>query len=108
MKLQGVNTNFTSAYTLYTKIDEMTYALGIDSWKSGKVSYAGLVNSEALRDDGKTRVFYRDPVNCIEFLLQQSAFKEHMVYAPIKDYNELGERVYSEVHTCDWWWNEQV
>jgi hypothetical protein len=108
MKLQGVNMNFTSAYTLYNKIDEMTYALGIYLWKSGKVSYASPVDSEALWNDGKTPVYYRDPVDCIEFLFQQSAFKEHMVYAPIKDYNELGERVYSEVHTCDWWWNEQV
>jgi hypothetical protein len=30
MKLQRVNMNFTSAYTLYNKIDEITYALGID------------------------------------------------------------------------------
>jgi hypothetical protein len=58
MKLQGVNTNFTSAYSLYTKIDEMTYALGIDSWKSGKVSYTGPVNLDEQRNDRKTRFYY--------------------------------------------------
>jgi len=33
-----------------------------------------------------------------------------MVYAPVKEWNseEPPERVYSEMHTADWWWETQV
>jgi hypothetical protein len=48
-----------------------------------------------------THVFYRNPVECIEFLMQQPAFREHMSYAPAKKYNYA-------VKSSDWCWNYQV
>jgi len=86
----------------------MSYTMGIDSWISGKVCYNRLAYSNNLRDDDYTRFFYRNPVECIEFLMQQPGFREHMSYAPAKEFNDAEEHIYSEVKSSDWWWNEQV
>jgi len=86
----------------------MSYAMGIEYWKSGKVCYNRLADSNNLGDDDYTPFFYRNPVECIEFLMQQPAFREHMSYAPAKEFNDAEQRIYSEVKSSDWWWNEQV
>jgi len=52
--------------------------------------------------------FPRNHVECIEFLIQQPVFREHMSYAPAKEFNDAEERIYSELKSSDWWWNEQV
>jgi len=86
----------------------MSYTMRIDSCKSGKVCYNHLADSNNLRDDDYTSLFHRNPVECIEFLVQQPAFREHMSYAPAKEFNDAEERIYSEVKSRDCWWNEQV
>ena len=102
--IQGDHT-FRSAYLLFKKIDNMTYDLGMHTWKSGRVSFD---RSNQNAGNQLTQFYYRDPVPCIEFLLRQTAYKEHMTYAPVKEYNEQNERVYLELHTGDWWWRMQV
>jgi len=86
----------------------MSYIMGIDSWKSGKVSSNRLADPNSLRYNDYTCFFYRNPVECIEFLMQQPAFREHMSYAPGKEFTDTEECMYSEVKSSDWWWNEQV
>jgi hypothetical protein len=59
--------------------------------------------------DGELFVFcHRDPIVCIRYLLSQTAYSGEMVIAPVKELNAAGERMYSELHTADWWWNIQV
>ena len=103
------NHTFTSAYAVFKKIDNMTYELGMQTWKSGKVSFdhANAGNEHSTASTG-TPFFYRNPVTSFKFLLRQTAYKETMTYAPVKEYNEQNERVYSELHTGDWWWHMQV
>jgi hypothetical protein len=67
-----------------------------------------LADPNNLRDDDYTRFFYRNPVECIEFLMQQPAFREHMLYAPAKEFNDAEEHIYSEVKSSAWCWNEHV
>jgi len=98
--------NFTSSHTLFERLNEMSYAMGIDSWKSNKVCYNCLADRNNLRHNDYTYFFYRNPVECI--VMQQPAFREHMAYAPAKKFNDAEERIYSEVKSSDWWWNEQV
>jgi hypothetical protein len=102
------NHTFTSAYTLFKKLDGLTYELGMHTWKSGKVCFTRPDASNSSTNLRFTRFSYRNPVTCIEFLLRQTAYKEYMTYAPLKIYNEMNERVYSELHTGDWWWKAQV
>jgi len=86
----------------------MSCILGINSWKSGKVCYNHLSDPNNFRDDDYTFWFYRNPVECIEFLMQQPAFREHLSSAPAKELNEAEERIYSEVKSSNWWCNEWV
>jgi len=100
--------NFTSSHTVFKRLYEMFYAMGIDSCKSGTVCYFCLADPNNLRVDDYTLFSYRNPVEWIEFLMQQPAFREHKSYAPAKEFNDAEERIYSEMKSSDWWWNEQV
>jgi hypothetical protein len=64
--------------------------------------------SELQSED--VELWHRDPVECIQELMGNPTFKGKQCYAPHKVYkNENGtNREYSEMWTCDWWWNLQV
>jgi hypothetical protein len=66
--------------------------------------------TEATMDDGKhsTTFYYRDVIGCVHYLIRQIAYRPDMVYAPIREYDSSGDRLYSEMHTADWWWETQV
>ena len=44
----------------------------------------------------------------VRYLIRQVAYSSDIVYAPIREYDSSGERLYSEMHTADWWWDAQV
>ena len=100
--------NFTSSQTLFKTLNETFYLIGIDSWKSGKVFNNRLADPNNLDDNDYTCFFYHNPVECIELLMQQPVFREHMSYAPAKEFNDAENRIYLEVNSSDWWGNEQV
>src|SRR5262249_6431842 len=107
--------SFTSAYTLYKTIDQMTYESGWTTWKSGRVCQRLPEDMEGIeqdkidpRDDAYATFFYQNPLSCIEFLMRQERLADHFVYEPYKDFNEKGNRVYGEMHTANWWWDTQV
>jgi len=89
-------------------LDKTSYMMGINTWKSGKVCYNHVADPSNLHDDDSTLFFYHHPVDCIEFLIQQPGFREHMSYASAKEFNDAEESIYWEVKSSDWWWNEQV
>jgi len=86
----------------------MSYSMGFDSSISGKVRYNRLANPNNLHNADYTRFFHHNPVECIEFLMQQPASREHMSYTPAMKFNDSEEHIDSEVKSSDWWWNEQV
>jgi len=100
--------NFTSFPTLSKRFKEMSYSMGIDFWKSGKVCYNCLADPNSLHNDEFTKFFYSNPGECFEFIMQHSAIREHMFYAQVKALNEAEDCIYSEVKSNDWWWNEQI
>ena len=68
-----------------------------------------------MGEDGKPMVknlelWFRDPVECVNELLSNPAFKDHISYAPEHVYSnkEGTERIYDEMWTGDWWWETQV
>ena len=66
--------------------------------------------TEATMDDEKhsTTFYYRNVIGCVRYLIRQIAYRPDMVYAPIREYDSSGDRLYSEMHTADWWWETQV
>jgi len=107
--MMGTISNFSVSHNVCKSLNEMSYAMSIESQKSGKVCFNCLADPNNLRNHHYKRFFYSNPVECIEFLVQLLAFREHMSYALAKKLNDAEERFYSEVISSDWrWWNEQV
>ena len=69
-----------------------------------------LVWTEAVIDDGRhvATFGYRNISDCVRYLICQITYRLDMVYTPIQAYDSSGERVYSEMHTADWWCDTQV
>jgi len=69
-----------------------------------------LVGVDASIDNGRnaTTFYYRNIIDCVRYLIRQVAYRSDMVYTPIREYDSSGERLYSEMHTADWWCDMQV
>jgi len=80
----------------------MFYTMALNSKKCGEVCYNCLADSNNLRDNDYTSFFYCDSVECIEFLLQQPAFREHMSYAPAQEFTDADKCSYLEVKSSNW------
>ena len=95
-------------------MDQIEYGLGWSHWESGEVEFDdhgdGIENeTDELRPSSQpTAFFYRDIVACVSYLLAQPCYTPDMVYAPVQEVNSEGDRMYSEMHTADWWWETQV
>ena len=65
---------------------------------------------EGQVEDGRRTLtfFYRNVLDCVRYLLRQIAYTDDFVYAPRREYDHTGQRVYAEMHTADWWWDIQV
>ena len=60
---------------------------------------------------GETLTFYfRDVMQCIQSLYGDPEFAHELLFVPERHYldPERTCRVYSEMHTRDWWWAVQV
>jgi len=86
-------------------------AYKLDQYINGLDPYQDLLewNEATFEHDGRSSVFfYRNIVHCVEYLLAQPAYRQDIVYGPIREYDGSGQRLYSEMHTADWWWQTQV
>ncbi|KAF8460148.1 hypothetical protein BDZ91DRAFT_785483 [Kalaharituber pfeilii] len=54
-----------------------------------------------------TEFYYRHIIDCIKYLLRQKMYADFLVWAPVKEQNAAGERIYHEMHTGNWWWKTQ-
>jgi len=52
--------------------------------------------------------FYRNVLDCVRYLLRQIAYRDDLIYAPRREYDQSGQRIYAGMHTADWWWDVQV
>jgi len=61
-------------------------------------------------EDGQRTLpfFYRNVLDCVRYLLGQVAYRDDLVYAPRREYDQSGQRIYAEMHMADWWWDVQA
>ena len=54
--------------------------------------------------------YHHDVLDCIRSIYGDPEFAQDLVVTPERHYTDPGwtERVYSEMHTGDWWWAVQV
>lgn len=100
---KDVCSSLKSNYHLRRKIDCMQDGLGHGSWKKSTLSMAW---NEQHPDP--IIFWHRDLIGCTKWILRQPAYKEHLVYAPVRSFNTAGQRVYDEMCSADWWWETQV
>lgn len=58
--------------------------------------------------DGKVSYWAKDPLAVLQEILENENLKDKCVWAPVKEYSADGERIYTDLHTADWWWSVQV
>lgn len=88
--------SFNSAYTLCQQWDKMTKD---PQWKNGFVDFKMAPNTE---------FWYRDLLECIMYLLRRKSYAKNMLWSPVREFDAVGERVYTEMNTASWWWDTQV
>jgi hypothetical protein len=100
--------SFKSNYQFMKSIDKLPTGPG---WTCEVIDLPG----NQVGDDGRTLVedlelWRRDPVECVNELIGNPAFKEYISYVPEHVYtNAAGQdRIFDEMWTADWWWKTQV
>jgi len=98
----GLSNTSSARYSSMHTLENLLQALDPHSaylqWNEGQV------------DDGKRRLsfFYRTVLDCGRYHLCQIASRDDFVYAPPREYDTNGQRIYAEMHMADWWWDLQV
>jgi len=100
---KGICASLKSNYHLRQKIDRMEDGLGHRSWKKSTLP---MTWNEQHPD--RIVFWHRDLTACAKWILRQPAYREHLVYGPVRSFNTEGKRIYDEMHTGDWWWDTQV
>ena len=83
--------SFRSNYLLEKQLETLDPFREYLSWTEGT-----LESGEHL-----TTFYYRNIVFCIRYLIWQVVYKEHMVYALIREYDSNGNQLYLKRHTAD-------
>jgi len=94
-----------SAHTLLKKVDQMSHGLYARSCQHGTVSFD--IDDEIGRTE-TVDYFYRNPVEIVEFLFRQPCYQESTRYKPVLEFNEEGERLYSDIYNSNWIRDYQV
>jgi len=90
-------TNIASSHTLSKSLNEMSYTMCIDFWKSDTVCYSDLANSNIILQNDHSCFFNCNLVESVEYFIHQHLFWDHMLHASIKQFNEAEVHIYSVV-----------
>ncbi|KAG6884215.1 hypothetical protein C0992_006739, partial [Termitomyces sp. T32_za158] len=105
---EGAKPTFHNARSLLKKIDELP---GGPDWECKVIEITGdEKNSNNAFQTEEVEVWMRDPVKCIEELLENPFIGKNNGYVPIRVYrdNARTNREYGEACTGDWMWDTQV
>lgn len=100
--------SYSSSYKLLKKIDSLAIRL---EWKWEVIKVTGdMIGADGRPEVEVVELWWRDPIQCVQELIGNPAFREHLSYIPQKVFTtESGTtRIYDEAWTGDWWWTMQV
>lgn len=107
-QIERVGLSFHNTYSFLKKIDQLP--TGPD-WVCEIVKVSGDVEAE----DGETlgeelELWHRNPMECIQELIGNPAFKDKIVFEPGQFFTDEGctNRIIDEAWTADWWWKAHV
>jgi hypothetical protein len=55
----------------------------------------------------KVDLYYQGIIQAIRFLMIFGPFSSDLTYAPVREFNSSNQRIYSEAHTANAWWDLQ-
>ncbi|KAF9782579.1 hypothetical protein BJ322DRAFT_1157393 [Thelephora terrestris] len=96
--ITGLALSFHCARTLRGKVELLPSG---PPWKSTTVSIPGYTTKDPLV------LYYRDPMECIEFLMKNPLFSGKIQYQPRQDFDVSGDRTYGDWITSDGAWDLQ-
>jgi len=77
--------------------------------------YVKWIESEVRPTGGNTvypwampRYYRKDSLAALQEILENPGLDGKCKWAPIKEFNEDNERIFTDMHTSDWWWEMQV
>jgi hypothetical protein len=80
--------------------------LGLGEWELHTLEYM------RWNDNHQRPIEYwsQDIIRSMRWLMRQPAYAEHRIYTAQRCFNSdtPPERLYTEMHTADWWWETQV
>lgn len=96
--------SFRNADQFFARLDESSQAWQKDSWRETKL----IVPSTAQGVKASSHsLLYCNVEEVIRQLMGHIPFKDNLAYAPVHHYNAGHVKVYTEMHTGDWWWETQ-
>jgi hypothetical protein len=81
-------TSFQNASELWELLRNLDFGLGNSTW------------FEAPGIHGS--IYSRDILQCMQFLLSHLPFADDLDFAPVKLFDDAGNRIYSEMSSCNW------
>jgi hypothetical protein len=100
--LRNSQAPFSSYEDFISRIDEM--ARNQSKWDGRR--FSSNVNEDIWAKG--LRYWVRDPLVVVQEILENKSLADKCVWAPRKIINSEGERVYTDLHDTDWWWDAQV
>lgn len=98
------NTAFSSHADFIDRLDQM--AKCYVPWKEREIKPP--VSQPSGEWYATVRYWAKDSLAVLQEILDNPQLKEKCVWTPGKEFNSEGERVYTDIHTGDWWMNVQV
>ena len=96
--------SFKNTDQLLDREGNIPFGIEDDGWTRDVISIQSNIEGTASKE---YTLLYRGIIKALRFLLGHRPFKEDMVFAPVRQYNNNDKRVYTDIYTGDWWWQTQ-
>ena len=105
----GVRPSYLAENVAFESVDDFLGRLDIMKeclipWKEAKLHEKG----NKPNPWGMPIYFYKDPLAVLQEILTNPVLDGQCVWSPVREFNAAGERVFTDMHTADWWWEMQV
>ena len=105
----GVRPSYLAENVAFESIDDFLGRLDIMKeclipWKEAKLRKKG----NKPNPWGTPIYFYKDPLAVLQEILANPVLDGQCVWSPVREFNAAGERVFTDMHMADWWWEMQV
>ncbi|KIK11688.1 hypothetical protein PISMIDRAFT_122289, partial [Pisolithus microcarpus 441] len=99
--------SFESARSFLKRVDKLRTG---PAWSCEMIDVCGdVVSEDGTLKHEQLELWRRDPIECVQDLMGNPAFRDAMSYVPQRAYTDAnGEnRIYDEMWTGNWWWDVQ-